>query len=368
MNPAARCLDAQYGTLPAWSAEADDELLCVGTREETADVRSFFFAGRPASRFHYLPGQFLTFDFVIDGEIVNRCYTMASSPTRPDLVSITVKRKPGGVVSPWLHAHLRPGMIVRATGPIGEFSFVPAPASKYLFLSGGSGITPLMSMTRTHHDLAPDADILFVHFARSPADIIFRGELALMSQQMPQLRVIVVCETDTPDETWGGVRGRIGAPMLELIAPDLAERSVFDCGPAPFMRAVRDSLARLGFDMRRYHEESFDFGIGPETVPETLPDIAPPEIASAAGFTVTFAKSGRSITVRAGEHVLTAARAAGMRLPSSCTKGMCGTCKSKMLSGTVDMQHQGGIRQREIDQGQILLCCSTPLSDLVIER
>jgi ferredoxin len=66
--------------------------------------------------------------------------------------------------------------------------------------------------------------------------------------------------------------------------------------------------------------------------------------------------------------VLSAAKAAGMRLPSSCTKGLCGTCKSRLVSGKVDMKHQGGIRQREIDQGMVLICCSKPLTDLVVDR
>lgn len=360
-TPAERCRAARDGSLAPWNAEADDELLCVGVRDETADVKTFTFASRAPSRFHYWPGQFLVFDFPIAGGIVNRCYTIASSPTRPDHVSITVKRKPGGVVSPWLHDNLRPGMTVRAVGPLGDFSFVANPGEKYLFLSGGSGITPLMSMTRAHHDLAPDADIVFIHFARTEADIVFRDELAVMARTMPNLRVISVCEADAPHMRWGGPRGRVTPQMLALLAPDFAERTIFDCGPAPFMQAVRDGLASLGCDMANYHEESFDFGVAPP-VAEVLASV------EGTAFNVTFAKSGRTIQVAPGQHILTAARAAGMRLPSSCTKGMCGTCKSKLASGRVDMRHQGGIRQREIDQDLILICCSTPLSDLVIER
>jgi ferredoxin len=83
---------------------------------------------------------------------------------------------------------------------------------------------------------------------------------------------------------------------------------------------------------------------------------------------VEFTKSRRVVEVPADTFVLAAARAAGMRLPSSCTRGLCGTCKSKLVSGEVSMQHQGGIRQREIDQGMVLICCSKPLSDLVIDR
>jgi ferredoxin-NADP reductase len=353
---------AREGKLAAWNSEADDELLCVGVRDETADVRTFSFASRRPSRFLYWPGQFLTFDFPIDGMTVNRCYTIASTPTRPDRIAITVKRKMDGVVSPWLHANLRPGMTVRAVGPLGDFSFVAHPGEKYLFLSGGSGVTPLMSMARAHQDVAPETDILFVHFARSPADIIFRHELAMMAHHMPHLRVIHVCEGDSPGERWGGPCGRVSEALLSLLVPDLMERTVFDCGPAPFMAAVRAGLGAFGFDMQRYHEESFDFSASAMGV--AVAD----EASAGSGFHVTFTKSGRTIAVKPGQHVLAAARAEGLRLPSSCTQGLCGTCKSRLVSGQVEMKHQGGIRQREIDQGMILICCSTPLSDLVIER
>ena len=85
-------------------------------------------------------------------------------------------------------------------------------------------------------------------------------------------------------------------------------------------------------------------------------------------YSIQFAKTGKTIDCPEDTPILTAAKAAGMRLPSSCTKGMCGTCKSRKLSGEVEMTHQGGIRQREIDAGLFLPCCSRPLSDLVIER
>ena len=89
---------------------------------------------------------------------------------------------------------------------------------------------------------------------------------------------------------------------------------------------------------------------------------------AAAGFTVSFAKSGRVIVCPPGSTVLAAARAAGVRLPFACSKGVCGTCKSRLLSGTVELKHGGGIRQREIDEGLTLLCCARPTTDLVVDR
>jgi ferredoxin-NADP reductase len=349
--------------LPVWNPEVDDGLVCRQVRNETHDVKTFVFEARTPQLFRFQPGQFLTFDFEVGGQRINRCYTIASAPTRPHLVAITVKRVPGGPVSNWLHDAMRPGMEVRAVGPMGEFTSLARPAPKYLFMSGGSGITPLMSMARSYHDLALTRDIVFVHNARTPADIIFRDELELIARNLPSFRFVPICDSEGTTERWGGFQGRISLPMLQLIVPDLLEREVFACGPTPYMAALRGILAEAGFDVARYHEESFDFAT---LVGEAVE--AAEATAEVPTFRVEFTRSRRVIECDANTSVLTAARAAGMRLPSSCTKGLCGTCKSKLVSGKVDMQHAGGIRQREIDQGQVLICCAKPLTDLVVER
>ncbi|WP_371347553.1 2Fe-2S iron-sulfur cluster-binding protein [Ancylobacter sp. IITR112] len=368
--------------LPAWNPEGDDALTVLAIREETADVKTFVLAPQEPCLFHYRPGQFLTLELTIDGETINRCYTIASAPTRPHTLAITVKRVPGGPVSNWLHDHVRVGSSLRAVGPMGEFSCflqgTPAPAPKYLFLSGGSGITPLMSMARTFHDLAVPRDIVFVHAARSPADIIFRDELELMARNQPgAFRFAPICEADSPFAPWHGLRGRVSLGVLEHVAPDFREREVFVCGPAPFMKAVRELLKGAGFDMARHHEESFDFAELAKAEPEVAAEVvsaellqAVPEalIAPIVTYTVEFAKQKRSIECRSDMFVLDAARRAGVRLPSSCSKGLCGTCKSKLIEGTVEMKHGGGIRQREIDAGMALLCCSKPTSNLVVDR
>lgn len=353
------------GLPPYWDPDADDALVCREVRAETHDVKTFVLAAAEPCLFQYKPGQFLTFDLEIEGRPIQRCYTISSTPTRPHLVSITVKRVPGGPVSNWLHDTVRPGTRLRAVGPLGTFTCDDHLARKYLFLSGGSGITPLMSMARAHDDLASTADIAFVHSARTPADIVFRAETALMARHRPHFRAVAVCEDDAPGRRWGGFRGRLSLPMLRLIAPDLLEREIFTCGPASYMAAVRGMLGEAGFDMAHYHEESFDFADlarGEPAIPAAI------EMLEAGHFTVAFTASGRSIECAADTTILAAARQAGMRLPFSCTKGMCGTCKSRLVAGTVDMKHAGGIRQREIDQGMILICCSRPTSDLVIER
>ncbi|ABI60973.1 2Fe-2S iron-sulfur cluster-binding protein [Granulibacter bethesdensis] len=353
--------------LPAqWNADADDVLICRAVRQETHDVRTFFFSPANPCLFRHLPGQFVTLDLEIGGQKINRCYTISSAPTRPDLLSITVKRVPNGPVSNWLHDTLKPGMRIRAVGPMGDFTNVHHPAPKYLFLSGGSGITPLMAMARTQYDLAAEADTVFVHAARSPADIIFRDELSLMARTRHGFSVAFLCETDSAGEIWNGYRGRLNTALLTRIAPDFMEREVFVCGPAPFMAAAKTILAEAGFDMRRHHEESFDFGILAQEEPEAAAEAE--AVAASGGFSITFSKSDRQIDCDPDTTVLQAGRRAGLKLPASCSKGVCGTCKSKLVSGRVEMKHNGGIRQKEVDQGMFLPCCSRPLTDLVVER
>jgi glycine betaine catabolism B len=362
-----------WSALPArWTSDVEETLECCQVRDETHDVKSFFFRSPQGRAFAFEPGQFITLELEIDGETVNRCYTISSSPTRPHTLSITVKRVPGGAVSNWLHDHLREGAQVRVLGPAGEFTCARHPAGKYLFLSAGSGITPLMSMSRAHHELSEDRDIVFVHSARTPGDIIFARELDLMAANQQRFRTSYVCERLGASTNWPGVTGFLNLALLRLIAPDFMEREIFTCGPAPYMKAVREILDEAGFDRARYHEESFSFETltdapvdGQEASQETAAEAAGVE---EQGFAVSFTRSNREIRCTTEQSVLEAARAAGVRLPASCTQGMCGTCKVKLVSGQVQMQHNGGIRQREIDQGMVLLCCSKPLTDLVVDK
>ena len=353
---------------PCWAESDVMDLVCSQVLAVTHDVKTFVFTTPERRPFDFEAGQFITIRVEIDGELMTRCYTIASPPTRPDRLAITVKRVPDGVVSNWLHDNLEPGAWISMHAPAGAFVLPEEDAPKYLFLSAGSGITPVLSMARTLYDLGSEADILFVHSARTPADIIYRGELEAMARLMPNLRVVEICEGDAPTERWMGLQGRISKPVLEILAPDLNERETFICGPAGYMAAAKSLLEELGYDMEKYHEESFDFGAPAVPAPTTAAPVEQDsEEEAGSGFSVEFARSGRMITCGPDETILAAAVAAGMRPMAACGQGMCGTCKVSMLSGEVDMQHNGGIRPKVIANQKVLICCSKPLGDIQLD-
>lgn len=349
----------ETGTTVPDAGGLDEPLVCTRVEQVTHDVKSFFLARRDGAAPPFEPGQYLTVTVDTDAGEQQRCYTIASPPTCPDLLTLTVKRVPGGPVSGWLHDRVGVGDTLRASGPYGRFSTSHHPAAKYLFLSAGSGITPVMSMSRTLRDSGSAADVVFVHSARSPRDIIFRDELAELAER-PGFAATVICESATPEDRWAGATGRLTLRSLLQAAPDLHDREVFTCGPPGYMAAVRELASLAGVAPDRYHEESFDLGGRAPAAPEESSAPAPPR-------TVEFRRSGRSVECGPGQSILDAALRAGLRPPSMCTQGVCGTCRTTLVAGEVDMQHAGGIRPRDVERGQILLCCSRPLGDVVLD-
>ena len=392
--------------VPYWDRENDQDLVCTEVRQETHDVKTFTFRAQDARYFGFAAGEYFSFDFDINGERVSRCYSVSTSALKPHTFSVTVKRVAGGTVSNWLHDHLQPGSTVRAMGPLGHFKLDTAADDKYLFISGGAGITPVMSMLRTLGDAHHYPDIVFFHAGRSPQDLVFEDELRQRARSTPNLRVFFLPERADARDGYTGLTGRISQALLALAVPDLAERMVLCCGPAPFMQATRTLSAQMGVPAARYLEENFGAAdaaaqataaiahaaspatsapalratadtagpacrteASPNTAPNT-PPVAPldaPQAAEAV-FSLNLLQQQKTVAIASNTHLLGAMRQAGLHIPSSCGEGLCGTCKTKLVSGQVDMQHSGGIRQREIDAGFFLPCCSTPRSDLVIDR
>lgn len=343
----------------------DDEVLeCVSVTPEVPNTANFSFRAPSGVPFDFAPGQFLTLEIPAEGGTVHRTYTISSSPSRPRSLTITAKAQPESVGTRWMLDNLKPGVKLKAYGPAGLFTNAQSAARKFLFISAGSGITPMMSMTTCMYDEGRDADIVFINCARRPSEIMFRQRLEQMACRTTGLDLKFVVDEPDPYSPWTGYMGQFNQLMLGLMAPDYLDREVYCCGPEPFMQAVRDALVGLGFDMERYHQESFAAPVEDAEAIEELDDTVPDEDS---GAEIYFAKSGRKAKCTETDTVLAAAQTTGLRIPSGCNFGVCGTCKVKKTKGEVHMVHNGGITQDDIDAGYILACCSHPIGKVEVE-
>ncbi|KGA02964.1 ferredoxin [Cobetia amphilecti] len=344
---------------------------CLKVIQETRDVRTYCFSMQHPVLFFFKPGQFVTLELEIDDEQVMRSYTISSAPSIPYSFSITVKRVAGGRVSNWLHDNLKEGALVAVHGPVGQFNCIDHPADKVLFLSGGVGITPVMSMARWLFNINSEVDMVFAHSAQTPSDIIYRAELDYMSTRIENFKLHLISERSETGQIWGGYRGFLTREMLQLMAPDFMEREVFCCGPAPYMNAVRQILTSAGFDFVHYHEESFratptaDIATAEDHAAQALE--REEESVTGEGHWVTFLDSGKSVQVMEGTTLHEAAASTDLNIAKACGMGICGTCRVRVLSGEVDMQHNGGISEEEIEEGYVLSCCTAVVGDVQIE-
>jgi ferredoxin-NADP reductase/nitrite reductase/ring-hydroxylating ferredoxin subunit len=343
-----------------WSSEIDD-LICTMIIDESTNVKTFTFQSDPPRLFTYKPGQFITLELpTATEEPTLRTYTLSSSPSRPLSISVTAKAQAESFGTRWMFENITVGSRLRAFGPTGHFSFFDKPAEKYLFISAGSGITPMISMTRWMYDHGSDMDINFISCVQTPQDILFKKELENIAYRSEDIRVTWVCEEDAQN-LWTGYRGRFNKLILGLAASDYMDRAVYCCGPAPFMQAVRDALIDSGYDMNKYHEEQFssiEANEQPQDYSTTISD---------KKTFISFAKSKKEIEATQIETLLTAAKRANIAIPSACSVGVCGTCRVKVNSGETHMVHSGGISQQEIDQGYVLACCTKAMDKVDLE-
>ncbi|WP_232826239.1 FAD-binding oxidoreductase, partial [Cyanothece sp. BG0011] len=249
-----------------WWNKGKITVRCINIIEDTNDVKTFRFVGTSPTLFNYKPGQFITLNLTINGKPVKRAYSISSTPSRPHTLEITVKRvpppadipdAPPGLVSNWLHDHLKVGDEITITGPSGKFTCVENNATKLLFISAGSGITPMMSMSRWALDTVANRNITFVHSARSPRDIIYRKELEAMAANHSNFNLALTITRQTKGDPWWGFQGRLNEVLLPAICPDYKERIIYVCGPDSFMKGVKTLVETLGFPMENYYQESF---------------------------------------------------------------------------------------------------------------
>ena len=351
--------------VPVW--KDSEPLECVSVVPEAPHTASFSFRAPSGALFSYEPGQFLTLEIPAPdqpGGVVHRTYTISSSPSRPRSITITAKAQADSIGTRWMLDNLQPGMRIKAIGPAGVFSNSNSTARRYLFISAGSGITPMMSMTTCMWDEGRELDVVFINCAKRPSEIIFRQRLEQMASRTPGLDLKFVVEDPDPYRPWTGYQGQFNQLMLGLMAPDYLDREVYCCGPEPFMTAVREALGGLGFDMDNYYQESFGAPVETEADQPDLDDVV---LDSDTSAEIHFATSGVTAKVAETDTVLAAARNAGLNIPSGCTFGLCGTCKVKKSSGEVHMVHNGGISDDDIAAGYILACCSNPIGKVEVE-
>ena len=361
-SPLLANLVDERSSIGLWS-EGTTVLKVVDIIDEATDTKTFRLAGEQPLLFSYRPGQFVTFVLSIQGEEVKRSYSMSSSPSRPYLLEVTIKRVPGGLVSNWFCDEVKLGDRLNVKGPHGKFSCFEYPCSKMLFIGAGSGITPIVSMGRWINDTGADVDVKLLASFKSAPDIIFRKELELWSARNPRFGVGVTLTAEVPDtDAWDGFRGRVSAEMLRAFVPDIDERHVFLCGPEPFSHSVTQLLQGMGFDLGRLHSESFGSGRsaqGTTSRKKTLQFTGPTH-------RVTFANSGLTVETDEQISLLELAEANGLEIEYSCRVGSCGMCEVK-CKGDVKIDKECGIDARSKDAGFVYACCTWAVGDIELQ-
>jgi ferredoxin-NADP reductase len=245
-------------------------------------------------------------------------------------------------------------MVVKAMPPAGPFCLMHPPETPLLLVSAGSGATPMAAIARWLRDIGCTTPVHYVHLARTEQDWLFRPEIEAIAAELGTWKLDWLTTT---------VHGRPTAAAFAAMAPDLATREVFCCGPAGFMAAVEEAHAAAGGPAAAFRQEAF-IAI---PIPELGAEPAAPDTAPTAGFTVRFLPSAKETEAAPSESLLVVATRLGLAIPYACRDGICGTCRVRKLAGEVEMNHRGGIEEEEIADGEILTCCSYARSPLVLE-
>jgi ferredoxin-NADP reductase len=321
-------------------------LLLMQTEQQTHDTKTLRFQFPKERRLSARPGQFLTFQWTIDGQRVARSYTISSSPTQEKYVEITPKRMSNGRVSVFLNERAKPGLSVEASGPYGRFYFDEALHKSIFLIAAGSGITPMISMLRYIDDLKLATPVRLLYCVRSGADIIFQNELERLSRSLPDF-TYDVC-VSRPEPTWKGHSGHLTKELVTHVS-QLTSHIYFLCGPKGFMDHAREILLSLGVNDGRILQESFG---------ESKRSAASRPLQGGPVETVVFIHSQKVCQVSAGGTLLDLAEQNDVRIPYGCRQGLCGTCATRVLSGAVQMDVEAGLTAEQKNAGYVLPCVS----------
>ncbi|QDV85272.1 2Fe-2S iron-sulfur cluster-binding protein [Stieleria magnilauensis] len=333
--------------------------------QETEDVKTFRFVachggGIP---FSYLPGQFLTLTLPVAETPIKRSYTISSSPTQGYFCEVTVKREDKGAGSRYLHDQVKVGDTLEVKAPSGKFVFSGKESDDIVLISGGVGITPMMSIARALTDMAWPGEIHFIAACRDPAHFIFESELKRLQEQFDNLHVHVAMSRIKEDLN-GYTSGRLNKELLAEWVPKIASKRIHICGAPAMMEATKAMLAELEVPAESIHTENFGSTQKPKA---KVAEKQEARQEKATGAKVTFATSNKSTSLPPDETILEASERIGVDIDYSCRVGTCGECRVKLLSGNVSMEVDDGLDPDEKEAGMILACQSKSTEDVSVE-
>ncbi len=294
-------------------------------------------------------GQYTQVTVEIDGVRHTRCYSMASAATDDRTFQLGIRAHPDGLVSQYLHDHAEPGMVVGLTPAAGEFHLPDTRPDRLLLVSGGSGITPVLSMLRTLCAEGHEAPVTFLHYARSADSVLFADVLRAIDDGFPNVRVATVLDDGSSE-----LRGLFGEDHLVAVEPAWREAEVYVCGPAPLMDSVRDLYDEAGV-ADRFHQEAF-----------TLKSFVGE--AGDVGGSLRLTRSDVDVESD-GRPILEQAEAAGLDPDHGCRMGICHTCTRSLTSGCVRDAVTGELTSATPTESSvdIRVCVSVPVGDIEID-
>lgn len=329
--------------------------------DETPDIRTFRLA-RPEG-FRFTAGQFLTVRLKADGREHVRCYSISSAPGAQAYLEISVKRL--GLVSSALHATLRPGAMLAVREPAGAFLYPSDDQRPLVLLAGGVGITPLMSMLRHAVDTDPNRPVTLFYSVRRVADIAFHDELSVVTRRHEHVRIFIAVSDEAPGP--GHFPGYISESLVTAMAPDVAHAVCLICGPQPMMDAMTSMLAALGVPAPQVRFEVFQAAVAASTragVPAVLAPAGAP--LDRVRHEVVFTRSGQTTQVDSEQSLLEAAETCGADIPSLCRAGVCGTCRTRVLSGETDCR-SSVLDAEDRAAGYVLACVTQIASNCTVD-
>ncbi|TWP47036.1 2Fe-2S iron-sulfur cluster binding domain-containing protein [Lentzea tibetensis] len=321
---------------------------------ETATTKTFRVGnGDPLPPF--LAGQYV--NVFTDG--TSRPFAISSSPARLDHYDLTVRRVRGGRISNQLIDALAAGDTITTTGPMGTFHHNPLfHGEDVVFLAGGSGVAPAMSMIRDIVDNDLERRFHLIYGSRDEQDVIFGSELDALAAELPNLTVDhVIAE---PSATWSGRTGFLTAALIEELTGPLNGRMVYVCGPQALYPYALEQLTVLGHPRRRIRFEANGAPARPEAQPHWPADVDP-----AGEVTVTV--KGRSFRTPRNRPLLDALEDQGVQPEAACRSGECSLCRVRVLRGQVHTAEEAKLRMSDAKFGYTHSCVAYPLTDTEVD-